>query len=309
MLPHERSAMELRPPRQRATQPRRRRRRSVGRGWQRDGLDVLALEPAQDPVMGALRLEREPALALLGIVLKYVLEPAKRALAVERDVEQRAHAVVVDRSGELHHVAITGSRALVGNGDVSLAALVDLIGQFVVVGLVEAQYFAGFAVEKPPAVTVAILEGCPDEIEIDREALRHGATVSSAATSRQSRAPTTQRLEASAQFGLDLVLRGEREQVAVAARLAAEQERQARRRGPLSVGCSGVVGRHRAELREQRGHLLDELGAERGRLARSRLAPARPSGSETAAVAEEPTDRMAATGHGALVYTVSRCRI
>src|ERR1051325_915447 len=110
MLPHERSAMELRPP--------RRRRRSVGRGWQRDGLDVLALEPAQDPVMGALRLEREPALALLGIVLKYVLEPAKRALAVERDVEQRAHAVVVDRSGELHHVAITGSRALVANGGV-----------------------------------------------------------------------------------------------------------------------------------------------------------------------------------------------
>src|SRR5262245_37984051 len=95
-------------------------RPSVRRRLQRDWLDVLALQPAPDPVKYTLLLERKPALALLRMVEKHVLETAERSSAVDRDIEQRADPVVMDGVDELHHVAITGISALIRNHDVSI---------------------------------------------------------------------------------------------------------------------------------------------------------------------------------------------
>src|ERR1044071_2530074 len=108
--------------------------------------------------MGTLLLKREPALALLRMLMKYVLEPAERPSAVDRDLEQRTHPVVADRIDELRNVAITGLRALVPNDDVPLATFVDLLDQLVVIVTVQPQHQIGFAIEKPSAIAVAIFE-------------------------------------------------------------------------------------------------------------------------------------------------------
>jgi hypothetical protein len=123
------------------------------------------------------------------------------------------------------------------------------------------------------------------------------------ASRRRSAAPATQRLEPRAQLGLELVLGSEHEQVAVVARLAAEHEGEASRGGALSLGGTGIAGLRRAELCEQRGDLLDDLGLERRPGARAGPAAARQSGRQAALVADELAEWVAAAGHVGFGYT------
>src|SRR5690349_11090408 len=111
----------------------------------------------------------------------------------------------------------------------------------------------------------------------------------------RSPAPATQRLEARGELGIEVAVGGEREQVAIVAGLAAEQERETRRGLALRLGRGG---RCRGEDRQQGGDLVDELRRERLRPARTHAASARHAGREAARVADELAERMTASGHG-----------
>ena len=69
-------------------------------------LDMEVIEPCLDMEMQQLRAVGEPALALRGESQQYILEPAKRALAVDGDQQAFAQRQVGNSAHKALHPAI-----------------------------------------------------------------------------------------------------------------------------------------------------------------------------------------------------------